>query len=115
MIKDGFTTNECDKCVYTKIIENAYTILCLYIDDMLIFRTNIRVIKSTKKMLSDNFDVKDLSVVDIILEIKITRTPDEISLSQSHYVDKMIEKFKKRKIKRNKNSFLPHIQLHKNT
>ena len=45
-------------------------------------------------MLSDNFDMKDLSVVDIILEIKITRTPDEISLSQPLYMDNMIERFK---------------------
>ena len=66
---------------------------------MLIFETNIEVIKSTKKMLSNNFDMKDLGIVDVILEIKITRTPDRINLSQSHYMDKMIERFKKSSIK----------------
>ena len=50
---------------------------------MLILRTNIEVTKSTKCMLSNNFE-KDLGVADVILEIKITRIPDEISLSQSH-------------------------------
>ena len=53
---------------------------------MLILGTNIEIIKSTKMMLSNSFDIKDLGVADIILGIKITRTPDGISLSQSHYV-----------------------------
>ena len=66
-------------------------------------------------MLSNNFDMKNLGVADVILEIKITRTPYGISLSQSHCVDKIIEKFKKHVIKENTNSFLPHIYLHKNT
>ena len=60
-------------------------------------------------MLSNNFDMKDLGIADVILGIKITRTRDEISLSQSHYVDKMIERFKHHGIKENTNPFLPHV------
>ena len=82
---------------------------------MLILGTNIEIIKSTKRMLSNSFDMKDLGVADVILGIKITRTPDRISLSQSHYVDKMIEGFKEHGIKENTNHFLPHIHLRKNT
>ena len=70
MIKDGFTINECDKCVYTKIVENVCIIICLYVDDMLILGDNIRFIKNA---------MKDLDIVDIILGIKITRTTDGIS------------------------------------
>jgi len=66
-------------------------------------------------MLSINFEMKDFRVADVILGIKIIRTPDGISLSQSHYVDKMIERFKDHEIKENTNFFLPHIHLHKNT
>ena len=81
MIKNGFTTNECDKYVSTKTVENAYIIVCLYANYMLILETNIEFIKSAKRMLSNNFDLKDLGVADIILGIKIIKTPDEISLS----------------------------------
>ena len=63
-------------------------------------------------MLSNSFDIKDLGVADVI---KITRTLDGISLSQSHYVEKMIEGFKDHGIKENTNPFLPYIHLHKNT
>jgi len=62
--------------------------ISVHVDDMLILGTNIEIIKSTKRMLSKNFDMKDLGVADVILEIKITKTPDGISLSQSHYMDK---------------------------
>ena len=75
-------------------------IICLYIDDMLILGTNIKIIKSTKRMLSNSFDIKDQGVANVILEIKITRTLDGKSLSQSHYVEKMIERFKDHGIKR---------------
>ena len=58
MIKDGFTINECDKCVYTKTVGDACIIICLYVDDMLILGTNSEVIKSTKRILSNNFDIR---------------------------------------------------------
>ena len=64
--------------------------------------------------LSNNFYMKDLSVDNVILGIKITRTPDEISLSQPLYMDNMIERFKEYGIKENTNPFLSHIHLHKN-
>ena len=82
---------------------------------MLILGTNIEIIKSTKRMLSNSFEMKDLGVADVILGIKITRTSDGISVSQSHYVEKMIERFKDHGINENTNPFLPHIHLRKNT
>ena len=85
MIKDGFTINKCDKCVNTKTVGNAYIIVCLYIDDMLILGTNIEVIKSSKRMLANNFDMKNLSVTDIILRIIITKTPMK-SVYLSHII-----------------------------
>ena len=109
-IKDGFTINKCDKCVYTETVGDACIIVCLYVNDMLILETTMEVIKST-----NNFDMKNLTVADVILGIKIIRTPYGISLSQSHYVKKMIERFKEHGIRQNTNSFLPHIHLHKNT
>ena len=49
--------------------------------------------------------MKNLNVADVILGIKIIRTLDGISLSQSHYVDKMIKRFKEHGIKENTNHF----------
>ena len=69
--------------VYTKTVGDACIIICLYVDDMLMLGTNIEVIKSTKKMLSKNFDRKDLGVAHVILEIKIIRDQMNHSISIS--------------------------------
>ena len=95
MITNGFRINECDKCVYIKDTENGYVILCLYVDDILIVGSDDKMIKSTKNMLNSKFDMKDMGLADVILGIKITRISDGLILSQSHYVDKILEKFNK--------------------
>ena len=87
--------NECDKCVYIKDTENGYVILCLYVDDILIIGNNDKMIKSTKNMLNSKFDMKDMRLADVILGIKIIRISNRLILSQSHYVDKILEKFNK--------------------
>ena len=76
----GFKVNESDKCIYYKTKNRLCTIICLYVDDMLIFGSNLHVINDVKSMLSANFDMKDLGEADVILCIKITRTENEISL-----------------------------------
>jgi hypothetical protein len=48
-------------------------ILCLYVDDILIFGTSLDVIKGVKGFLSNKFEVKDLGEVDVILNIKLLR------------------------------------------
>ena len=46
-------------------------------------------------MLNSRFDMKDMGLADMILGIKITRISNRLILSQSHYVDKILEKFNK--------------------
>ena len=47
-----------DKCTYAKSTPNDYIIVCLYMDDMLIFRSNNDIIRATKKKLTKHFDMK---------------------------------------------------------
>jgi hypothetical protein len=48
----GFVVNEADKCVYYQYGKGEGVILCLYVDDILIFGTNLNVIKEVKDFLS---------------------------------------------------------------
>ena len=95
MMSNGFRINECDKCVYIKDTVNGYVIMYLYVDDMLIIGSNNDIIKATKRILTSEFDMKELGVADVILGMKISRKSDGLVLSQSHYVKKVLEKFKK--------------------
>jgi len=93
MILNEFKVNESDKCIYYKYDKNICIIICLYVDDLLIFGSNIPAIISVKSLLSNNFDMKDLGEADVILGIKITRSDKGISLDQSHYVEKILRKY----------------------
>ena len=69
-------------------------ILCLYVDDILIFGTKLDLIKEVKDFLSLCFEMKDLGVADIILNIKLLRDENGgITLLQSHYVEKVLCRF----------------------
>jgi hypothetical protein len=69
----GFVVNEADKCVYYRYGGGKGVILRLYVDDILILGTSRDVIKETKDFLSNNFKMKDLGEVDVILNIKLLR------------------------------------------
>ncbi|KAF3669803.1 putative phosphoserine aminotransferase, chloroplastic-like [Capsicum annuum] len=51
-------------------------------------------INAIKRMLESKFDMKDLGVADVILGIRIHQNPQGLALSQSHYIEKVLDKFK---------------------
>jgi hypothetical protein len=65
----GFVVNEADKCVYYRFGGGEGVILCLYVDDILIFGRSLNVIKEVKEFLSQNFEMKDLGETGVILNI----------------------------------------------
>ncbi|GAU27591.1 hypothetical protein TSUD_271320 [Trifolium subterraneum] len=68
----GKGLNESDKCIYYKCDGNICTIICLYVDDMLIFGSNLSAVNNVKSLLGNNFDMKDLGEASVSLGIKIT-------------------------------------------
>jgi hypothetical protein len=90
----GFVVNKDDKCVYYRYGGGEGVILCLYIDDILISGTSLDVIKEVKDFLSRSFEMKDLGLADVTLNIKLLKDDDGgITLLQSHYVEKILSHF----------------------
>ena len=69
----GFIVNELDKYVYYRYGGGEGVILCLYVDDIQIFGISLDLIKEVKDFLSCCFEMKDLGVADVILNIKLLR------------------------------------------
>ena len=67
--RDDEIVNDANKWIYSKSDNNGSVIICLYVDDMLIFGSNISCVNETKKFLSSKFDMKDLGEADVILGI----------------------------------------------
>ena len=55
------------------------SLFVLYVDDMLIMSKDIDDINATKRMLSSKFDMKDLGVADLILEVRIIKNPQVLA------------------------------------
>ena len=111
----GFVANEADKCVYYRHGGGEGVILCLYVDDILIFGTNLKVIQEVKDFLNQNFEMKDLGVADVILNIKLLRGGDGgITLLQSHYVEKILDRFGYSDCKPSPTPYDPSVLIRKN-
>jgi hypothetical protein len=89
-------------------------ILCLYVDDILIFGTNIDIINEVKFFLSKSFDMKVLGEADVILNIKLIKEDSRITLSQSHYVEKVLSRFGFIDSKPSPTPYDPSVTLRKN-
>ncbi|GJX95008.1 zinc finger, CCHC-type containing protein [Tanacetum coccineum] len=71
-------------------------IICVYVDDMLIFDTDQNQVDKTKKFLSSKFSMKHMVEPDVILGIKIKRENKGIVITQSHYIEKILKKFNRK-------------------
>ncbi|GJW28879.1 zinc finger, CCHC-type containing protein [Tanacetum coccineum] len=88
VLSNAYLLKQADKCVYSKFDESHKgVIICLYVDDMLIFGTN------QSKYLSSRFSKKDMGEVDVILGIRIKHESNGIAISQSYYIEKVLKKF----------------------
>ncbi|XP_071718052.1 secreted RxLR effector protein 161-like [Rutidosis leptorrhynchoides] len=61
---------------------------------MLIFGTDQDQVDRTKEFLSSKFSMKDIGVADVILGIRIKRDDRGITITQSHYIEKILKRFK---------------------
>ncbi|GJT60329.1 zinc finger, CCHC-type containing protein [Tanacetum coccineum] len=94
VLSSGFILSQFEKYVYSKFDESGKgVIICLYVDDVLIFGTNQNQADKTKKFLSSKFSMKDMGEANLILGIKIKRENKRIVIIQSHYIEKILKKF----------------------
>lgn len=73
ILSHGFSPNGANICIYSNFTEDAGVIICLYVDDMLIFGTNMQGMNETNSYLTAQFNMKDLEKVDIILGNNVTK------------------------------------------
>ncbi|KAK9032006.1 hypothetical protein V6N11_056291 [Hibiscus sabdariffa] len=102
----GFIRNEDEPCVYKKFSGSIVSFLILYVDDILIIGNDIPTLQSIKTWLSSCFSMKDLGEAEYILGVKIYRDRSRrlLGLSQSTYIDKVLNRYSMEESKR---GFLP--------
>jgi hypothetical protein len=114
LISAGFSVNEADQCVYYRHGGGQGVILCLYVNEVLIFGTNLDVINEVKTFLCQSFDMRDMGEADVILNIKLIKGKNGITLMQSHYVEKVLSHFGYKDSKPSPTPYDPSLILRKN-
>ena len=91
----GFVENKVDQCIYCKVSGRKFIFLILYVDDILLASSDLGLLHETKRMLSNNFDMKDHGEASFVLGIEIHRNRScrLLGLSQRTYVDRILERF----------------------
>ncbi|TQD89904.1 hypothetical protein C1H46_024535 [Malus baccata] len=92
---DGFVENKLDDCIYLKFRGSQFVILVLYVDDILLASSSIRLLKKTKVLLNANFKMKDLGESHFVLGIEIARDKNRklLGLSQKAYIEFFFTRF----------------------
>ena len=94
IFSSGYSLNQSEKCVYCRFYSSGFgVIICLYVDDMLIFGTDQNRVDETKNALSSKFSIKDMGEADVILGIRIKRMNKGLAITQSHYIEKILKRF----------------------
>ena len=77
----GFVQSKSDYSMFTHTQENSFTVLLVYVDDLLLTGNNPDCVNSLKKVLDDKFGLKDLGSLRYFLGFEVARTDAGISLT----------------------------------
>ncbi|KAL6227857.1 hypothetical protein ACLB2K_001813 [Fragaria x ananassa] len=93
--ENSFVENPLDEWIYFKVCGSRFIVLVLYVDDILLASTDMKLLLETKSFLSQSFEMKDLGEASFMLGIKITRDRKRglLGISQESYIDKVLRRF----------------------
>ena len=91
----GFTPTASDSCVYTKGSGNAYIMLTLFVDDLLIIRLSNKSMVEVRRVLMEKFAMTEHGDASQILGFQVERdkAAGTIELSQGQYTLAVLERF----------------------
>ncbi|XP_019166971.1 PREDICTED: uncharacterized protein LOC109162743 [Ipomoea nil] len=88
---DGFQQSPADPSLFTKSLNNSFTALLVYVDDILVAVTDSRQIQALKQMLDDSFKIKDLGQLNYFMGIEAFRDPSGLNLCQRKYTLEILQ------------------------
>ena len=90
-----FRNSPNDPCLYIRDSNSSFTIIALYVDDLLILGNSKTTIADLKLDLRKRFEMKDMGPVSVMLGIEISRdrTNRKIFISQKEYIAEVLKRF----------------------
>jgi hypothetical protein len=88
----GFKQSPLEHGLYAKGEDNDSLLVGVYVDDLIIVGNSIGVIDTFKEQMKDKFRMSDLGALSFYLEIEVRQGTEGITLYQSTYAERIIEK-----------------------
>ncbi len=89
--KLGFSVLNLDSCLFINRTTNI--IICIYVDDLAIIGPNKDNIKILIQNLKKFFNIKERGLIKDYLRIEVIRNSNTLSLKQTKYIEKVVEKY----------------------
>lgn len=77
--------------LYQKKEEEHLLIVAVYVDDLLVTGSNMKMILDFKREMATKFEMRDLGILTYYLGIEVIKHKDGVTLKQERYVSKIIE------------------------
>jgi hypothetical protein len=87
----GFSTSAHDPALFVHVSPCGWTLLLLYMDNMIITDDDPEYIVFVKARLSDQFLMSDLGLLRYFLGIEISSTHEGFFLSQEKYIQDLLD------------------------
>ena len=93
LLDNGFSRCHSDNIVYTKKVGKSFTILVLYVDDLILTGSDPNLINHVKSSLKKKFEMTDLGHLHYFLGLQVLQSKEGITLSQSKYACDLLHHF----------------------
>jgi Reverse transcriptase (RNA-dependent DNA polymerase) len=90
----GFSQLKTDYCCFIRRENNSFTIMIVWVDDILSFSNLNARNDQIKADLKSKFEVNIIRNPSMILGIKLIQKENQILLSQTHFINSLLNKFR---------------------
>jgi hypothetical protein len=115
LIQSGYVQSKADYSLFTKHFSTGFTMILVYVDDLVLGGTDMAEINRVKTMLNDKFSIKDLGALKYFLGFEVARSKEGINLCQRKYTLDLLEDASLLGSKPCNTPMQPHLQLHKSS
>ena len=109
---NGYKQASSDHSLFLKTTSSSFTILLVYVDDVILAGNSLEEFTSIKKILHNTFQIKDLGILKYFLGIEVGHSSSGISLYQRKYCLDLLEDSGFLNSKPISTPFDPSIKLH---
>lgn len=113
--KEGFQKCPFEPTFFVKSTEEGeFLIVSIYVDDLIVTGTSLKLIEEFKALMKSEFDMTDMGEMRYFLGVEVIQNADGIYLSQRKYAREMLERFNMKDCNYVKNPIVPGGKLVKN-